>query len=88
MTRAEPRAGLNRPRAGPEGVRVLAARVAWPRARSAIEFKTRTAHSAAHMVRGTGCDVDHLDLAAGEVLPSSAGVYLNVLNSSYACMYL
>ena len=43
---------------------------------SAIKYKTRTAHSEALIVRGTGCDVVHLDLAAGEVLPLRAGTHL------------
>ena len=31
---------------------------AWPRGAPAIEYITRTAHSEAPIVRGTGCDVD------------------------------
>jgi hypothetical protein len=49
---------------------------------SLIKNITRTAHSEALIVRGTGYDVDHLDQPRAS-LSLSANIHLHVLNTRY-----
>ena len=60
---------------------------AWSRGGSAIKYTTRTAHSEALIVRGAGCDVDHLDQPRAG-LPFSASSHVSVRNNSYGRVYL
>jgi hypothetical protein len=53
---------------------------------AAVNYKTRTAHSEARVVRGTGYGVDHLDQPRAG-LPSSAEIHLHARSTSYDRMY-
>ena len=67
---------------------ITAARQTWPRAvKSVIEYKTRTAHNEALIVRGTGYDVDHLDQPRAS-LSLRGNPNLNALRDSCDRMYL
>ena len=55
-------------------------------ARPFIAYKTRTDHSEALAVRGTGYGADRLDQPRASP-PSSAGIHRSVLNTSYDRMY-